>query len=40
MNLNMMPLWRGKIKVLFSTLNESDAAILGAGALAWEIQQP
>ena len=37
MNLNLMPIWRGKIKVLFSTLNESDAAILGASALAWEI---
>ncbi len=36
MNLNLMPIWRGKIKVLFSTLNESDAAILGASALAWE----
>jgi glucokinase len=37
MNLNLMPIWRNKIKVLFSTLNESDAAILGASALAWEI---
>lgn len=37
MNLNLMPIWRGKIKVLFSTLKESDAAILGASALAWEI---
>ena len=37
MNLNLMPIWRSKIKVLFSTLNESDAAILGASALAWEI---
>lgn len=37
MNENLMPLWRGKIKVLFSTLKESDAAILGASALAWEL---
>ena len=37
MNLNLMPIWRNKIKVLFSTLKESDAAILGASALAWEI---
>ena len=37
MNLNLMPIWRNKVKVLFSTLNESDAAILGASALAWEI---
>lgn len=39
MNANLMPLWRGKVKVLFSTLNESDAAILGASALGWEIQK-
>ena len=37
MNLNLLPIWKGKIKVLFSTLKESDAAILGASALAWEI---
>lgn len=37
MNLNLMPIWRGKVKILFSTLNESDAAILGASALGWEI---
>ncbi len=37
MNLNLMPIWRNKVKVLFSTLNESDAAILGASALGWEI---
>lgn len=35
LNLNLMPQWRNKIKVLFSTLKESDAAILGASALAW-----
>jgi glucokinase len=32
---NLMPLWKGKIKVIFSELKESDAAILGASALAW-----
>lgn len=37
MNLNLMSIWRGKVKILFSTLNESDAAILGASALGWEI---
>ena len=37
MNLNLMSIWRNKVKVLFSTLKESDAAILGASALAWEI---
>ena len=37
MENNLLPLWRGKVKVLFSSLKESDAAILGASALAWEI---
>ena len=37
MNENLLPLWRGKVKVLFSQLKESDAAILGASALAWEL---
>lgn len=36
LNLNLLPQWRGKIKLLFSTLKESDAAILGASALAWD----
>lgn len=37
MNQNLLPIWKGKIKVLFSTLKESDAAILGASALGWEL---
>ena len=37
MNANVMPIWRNKIKVLLSQLKESDAAILGASALAWEL---
>ncbi|MBO7259374.1 MAG: ROK family protein [Paludibacteraceae bacterium] len=37
MNQNLMPMWRNKIKVLFSQLKESDAAILGASGLAWEL---
>ena len=37
MNENVLPLWRGKVKILFSQLKESDAAILGASALAWEL---
>ncbi len=36
MNENVLPLWRNKIKVLFSDLKEADAAVLGASALAWE----
>lgn len=37
MNENLLPIWKGKVKLLFSQLKESDAAILGASALAWEI---
>lgn len=37
MNANLLPLWRNKIKIVFSQLKESDAAILGASALAWEL---
>ncbi len=37
MDLNVMPQWRGKVKLLFSDLKESDAAVLGASALAWEL---
>ncbi len=37
MNANVLPLWRGKVKLVFSQLKESDAAILGASALAWEL---
>lgn len=36
MNDNVLPLWRNKVKVIFSDLKEADAAILGASALAWE----
>jgi len=35
MNENVMPIWKDKVKVLFSNLKEADAAILGAAALAW-----
>ena len=37
MNENVLPLWRGKVKLIYSQLKESDAAILGASALAWEL---
>lgn len=37
MNANLLPLWRNKVKIVFSQLKESDAAILGASALAWEL---
>ena len=37
MNDNVLPIWKGKVKLIFSQLKESDAAILGASALAWEL---
>ncbi len=37
MNEYLLPLWRGKVKIVFSQLKESDAAILGESALAWEL---
>ena len=36
MDANVLPLWRGKVKLVYSQLKEADAAILGASALAWE----
>ena len=35
MNDNMLKIWKNKVKIVFSQLKESDAAILGASALAW-----
>ena len=37
MNEHVLPLWRDKVEIVFSQLKESDAAILGASALAWEL---
>jgi len=37
MEANLLPLWKGKVKLFFSELKEADAAILGASALAWEL---
>ena len=36
MEENLLPIFRDKIKLAFSLLKESDAAILGASALVWE----
>lgn len=36
LNDNVMPIWKNKVKVMFSDLKEADAAVLGASALAWE----
>lgn len=37
MDLNVLPRWRGRVKLLFSGLKESDVAVLGASALAWDL---
>ena len=37
MNENVLNLWKNKVNIVFSELKESDAAILGASALAWEL---
>jgi len=34
---NILPIFRNKVKLIFSELKESDAAILGASALVWDI---
>ena len=36
MDKNMLNIFAGKTKLLFSQLKESDAAVLGASALGWE----
>jgi len=36
MNENMLNVYKGKTEVLISKLNDAEAAILGASALAWE----
>lgn len=34
---NVMPIYRGKAKFLFSTLDDATAAVLGAAALGWTV---
>ena len=36
---NIMKVFKGKVKILISELKESDAAVLGASALGWEIKE-
>jgi glucokinase len=38
MEANLIQVFHNKVKILVSHLKESDAAILGASALAWDIQ--
>lgn len=35
---NILKIYKGKTKLLFSELKDADAAILGASALAWELK--
>jgi glucokinase len=36
MEKNLLPIFQNKVKLIFSELEEADAAILGASALVWE----
>ena len=36
---NVLPIFKGKAKILFSEMKEADAAILGASALGWEVKE-
>ena len=35
---NVLGIYKGKVKILISELKESDAAVLGASALGWEVK--
>lgn len=39
MNENLLQIWENKVEILHSELNEDAAAILGASALVWEIEE-
>ncbi len=38
MEHNLLEIYKDKVKLLFSQLKESDAAVLGASALGWEVR--
>ena len=38
MEANLIQVFQNKVKILVSHLKESDAAILGASALVWELK--
>jgi glucokinase len=38
MENNLLPIFKNKVKLIFSELKEADAAILGASALVWELK--
>lgn len=37
MEKNLLPLYKNKVKIIFSELNEADAAILGASTMVWNL---
>ena len=39
MEANLLPIYQNKVKLLMSELKESDAAVLGASALGWEVKE-
>ena len=39
MEANVLPIFKNKVQLLLSELNEADAAILGASALVWELKR-
>ncbi|MGI6073016.1 MAG: ROK family protein [Fermentimonas sp.] len=38
MEASLLPIFQNKVKLMFSNLKESDAAVLGASALGWEVR--
>lgn len=38
MERNLLAIYKGKVNLIFSELKESDAAVLGASALGWEVK--
>lgn len=38
MEKNLLNIYKNKVKLMFSELKESDAAVLGASALGWEVR--
>ena len=38
MEKNLLDIFKNKVKLMFSDLKESDAAVLGASALGWEVK--
>ena len=37
LELNVLPMYKNKVKIILSELNEADAAILGASTLVWDM---